>query len=1081
LVLTPRQGESTLTVSAFPWGEIMRVPALACLLLVFSSSGLRAQSTNGSLSGRIADPSKAVIADAKIAAISASTNLRYETTTNTSGEYYLTNLPPGLYRLEIEKSGFKKLLKPDVILHVQDALEINLEMTVGSASETVTVESGAPLVNTESATVSTVIDRAFVEDIPLNGRSFQTLIMLTPGVVITAASLLDQGQFSVNGQRRDANYFSVDGVSANFGVTGFFPLQQSGSGALPALTAWGGTNSLVSVDALQEFRIQTSSFAPEFGRTPGGQISIVTRSGTNAFHGNVFNYFRNDVLDARNWFANLNHLPKPAERQNDFGGVFGGPILKDKTFFFFSYEGLRLRQPVTQTSTVPDDASRQQAPTAMQPFLNAYPVANGAKLGAGLAQFNASYSNPSSLDAYSIRLDHIINAKLSLFARYDYSPSDLDQRGAPFTLTALSTRNLGDSAIHTFTAGITQLIKPQISNELRANYSNQKLSNDFDMDDFGGAVPLPDSLLFPAGFSSKDSGFLLLINGVGEYGQGKSATDEQRQVNLIDNLSVTTGNHQLKFGVDYRWLAPFSSPFSYRPFVQFLGVACPPAPASCAGYALSGTAPGAASTTAAFAQPSTFQAVALLAQNFSFYAQDTFKITPRLTVTYGLRWDINPPLKGKNSDSDPFAVVGVNNPATLALAPRGTPLYDTTYGNIAPRVGVAYQLRQSANRQTVLRAGFGMFYDLGQGILGGATGSFPFSASKSFFSVPFPLSPQNAAPPAITTNPPVPNIIVAKPDLKLPRTYQWNVAVEQSLGSNQSLSLAYIGAIGRDLLRQTSFFISPNVNPDFQSVSVTDNSATSDYHALQIKFQRQFSRGLQALASYSLSHSIDIASTDSSANSFNTPGTIDNANVDRGNSDFDIRHSFTAGLTYDLPSPGSQKFLRAAFGGWSLDSFVLARSAPPVNVVGATSFAAGVVLAPRPNVIPGVPLELFGSQYPGGKILNKAAFTPVPAGQQGNFGRNVLRGFGATQADLAFQRQFAFTEQLNLRFRAEFFNILNHPNFGPPINTLPSPSFGHSTQTLASSLGSGGANGSFNPLYQIGGPRSIQLALKLQF
>ena len=209
----------------------MRVPALAaCLLLVFSSSGLRAQSTSASLTGRITDPSKSVISDAKIAAISAATNLRYETTTNSSGEYYLTNLPPGLYRLEIEKSDFKKLIKPDVILHVQDALEINLEMTVGSASETVTVESGAPLVNTESATVSTVIDRTFVEDIPLNGRSFQTLIMLTPGVVVTATALNDQGQFSVNGQRRDANYFTVDGVSANFGVTGFFPLLQSGGG-----------------------------------------------------------------------------------------------------------------------------------------------------------------------------------------------------------------------------------------------------------------------------------------------------------------------------------------------------------------------------------------------------------------------------------------------------------------------------------------------------------------------------------------------------------------------------------------------------------------------------------------------------------------------------------------------------------------------------------------------------------------------------------------------------------------------------------------------------------------------------------
>lgn len=210
--------------------------------------------------------------------------------------------------------------------------------------------------------MSTVVDRHFADNLPLNGRSFQTLIMLTPGVVVTQTAFDDQRQFSVNGQRADANYFTVDGASANFGVTGYFPLVQAGGGALPALSVSGGTNSLVSVDAMEEFRVQTSSFAPEFGRTPGGQISIVTRSGTNDFHGTLFEYFRNDVLDARDWFVNYNNLPKPKERQNDFGGVFGGPILKDKTFFFFSYEGLRLRQPSTQQTAVPDNASRQQAP-----------------------------------------------------------------------------------------------------------------------------------------------------------------------------------------------------------------------------------------------------------------------------------------------------------------------------------------------------------------------------------------------------------------------------------------------------------------------------------------------------------------------------------------------------------------------------------------------------------------------------------------------------------------------------------------------------------------------------------------------
>jgi len=336
------------------------ITAVLLFSLASFTSVLRAQSTNASLTGRVTDPSKGVIVDAKVAAISATTNVRYQTTTNGSGEYYLANLTPGPYRLEIEKPGFKKLIKPDVILHVQDVLDIDIEMAVGSASESITVEAGAPLVNTESGTVSTVTDRTFDENLPLNGRSLQTLIMLTPGVVVTATAFDDQGQFSVNGQRADANYFTVDGVSANFGVTGYIPLVQSASGALPALSTSGGTNSLVSIDAMQEFRVQTSSFAPEFARTPGGQICIVTRSGTNAFHGTLFEYFRNSALDAADWFANYNQLPKAEELRMTLA-VFGGPIVKDKTFFFFSYEGLRLRQPSTQETVVPDTPSRELA------------------------------------------------------------------------------------------------------------------------------------------------------------------------------------------------------------------------------------------------------------------------------------------------------------------------------------------------------------------------------------------------------------------------------------------------------------------------------------------------------------------------------------------------------------------------------------------------------------------------------------------------------------------------------------------------------------------------------------------------
>lgn len=320
---------------------------------------------------------------------------------------------------------------------------------------------------------------------------------------------------------------------------------------------------------------------------------------------------------------------------------------------------------------------------------------------------------------------------------------------------------------------------------------------------------------------------------------------------------------------------------------------------------------------------------------------------------------------------------------------------------------------------------------------------------------------------------------MADPHLKLPRTYQWNVAVEQLLGRSQVFSVTYVGAIGRDLLRVSDLV---NVNNNFGLIAVTGNTATSVYQALQVKFERRLSRDFQVLGSYTWSHSIDSASTDEFAQGVAPPDMLVNPNINGGNSNFDIRHSFTAGVTYNLPSPQSNRVARAAFGGWSVDSFALARSAPPVDLVVPTlEFLVGVELFLRPNVNPGVPLVLYGSQYSGGKAFNLAAFTPPVAGQQGDFGRNVLRGFGASQADFAVQRQFHLTERLGLRFRSEFFNIFNHPNFGSPNNDLTSPLFGRSTQTLASFLGSGGANGGFNPLYQIGGPPLHSTPLKLQF
>ncbi len=394
------------------------------------------------VTGLVTDPNGRSVPGVIVLITNLGTNIVSRTVTNDQGIYRVPSLQPGIYRMTLDKDGFKSIVKSGVELHVQDVASINFELQVGSVNETVTVEAGGLSINTTDATVSTVVDRQFAENLPLNGRSFQTLIELTPGVVITPTNAGDNGQFSVNGQRAASNYWMVDGVSANIGIGAAVTNPANGlAGAVGSFSAGGGTNSLVSVDALQEFRIQTSTYAPEFGRTPGAQISIVTRSGANQVHGTVFDYLRNDLFDANDWFADSKRLKKPEERQNDFGGTFSGPILEDRTFFFFSYEGLRLRLPQTALTTVPCDSTctvfgnaRTAASSGMQPFLNAYPIPNGPEVfipctpnvngcppsgqqPTGAAQFNKSYSNPSTLDAYSLRIDQKLTPKWNLFGR----------------------------------------------------------------------------------------------------------------------------------------------------------------------------------------------------------------------------------------------------------------------------------------------------------------------------------------------------------------------------------------------------------------------------------------------------------------------------------------------------------------------------------------------------------------------------------------------------------------------------------------------------------------------------------------
>jgi len=1043
----------------------LRRVLLAVIFLSSLSTMLRAQSTSGSISGRVTDATKARIVDATIAAINMATNASYGTTTNSSGEYALPSLSPGRYRIEVEKNGFKTLVKPDVIVHVQDTLVIDFEMQVGSTSDSITVQGGAPLLNTSDATVSTLIGNQFVTNMPLNGRSFSSLLDLTPGVVLTPANASsgETGQFSVNGQRPDANYFTVDGVSVNLGTSSTV-LGQGGAGQLPATSAFGGMSNLVSLDALQEFRVQTSTFAPEFGRMPGAQVSVATKSGGNDLHGTVYEYFRNNVLDANNWFANHAGLPQPELRQNDFGGVLGGRIIEDKLFFFGSYEGLRVRLPQVANTYEPSVATRESASAAVQPLLNAFPIPNGADLGNGTAGFSASYSDPSSLNSYSGRIDYLLNKKITIFGRYFDAPSDTSQRAG--AQTNYNTTYNTDYHIRGSTIGSTQTFSSRFVNETRFNYSRSSAHTFFSLDGFGGGSPPPTSVLFPSvAPQNSNAEFLGDLNPYGlRYYSGELGNNLEQQINVTDDVSYTIRSHQLKFGFDYRRLKPENHLADYQAQYIFLSLA----------------------NVVANNMPEAFiiarTPAALIFNNTAIFAQDTWKVSRTLTMTFGVRWEYNT-APTSATGAAPFTVNQVSNLATMTLEPEGTSLWHTQKDDFAPRLGIAWNPRQNL----VVRAGAGTFYDLGYSQIANVASAFPNSQQKLLLpacktcTLPFPLTSDQATAPPFTTSPPVSSLVVVDPNHVLPRTYEWNAAVEQTLTSADVLTLNYVGAGGRKLMRR-DVYIAPN--PTFTGeFDVLSNAGTSSYNALQAQYRHRMSHGLQTLVSYTWAHSIDDVSSD--GNYANVPLSHTTPASERASSDYDIRHTFSAAVSYDIPSPGGRA-VKHIFGSWSTDSIIYARSAPPVNVVtGKNPFpgtaVSGTNSVQRPNVVPGVPFYLYGDQYPGGKIINKAAFNTPVGNTQGDLGRNALRGFGATQWDIALRRQFHFTERVGLQFRSDFFNIFNHPNFGAPINYMTSPQFGQSTQMLNSWLGSGGQSGGLNPLYQIGGPRSIQLALKLQF
>jgi hypothetical protein len=1059
------------------------------LLVAFAFLGLvsLAHSQDAQIRGQVLDTSGAAITNAQVRVIDQNTSAEAKTVTRENGQYTVPALTPGIYKVIVQAPGFSTAVSNAITLNVAQNALLDFNLQVGSTASEVTVDAGNLTLNTTDASVSTVIDRQFVENLPLNGRSFQSLLYMTPGVNPnvgggSTGAEGTTGQFVVNGQRSDANYWMVDGVSADVGMN---PMTPGGgaSGAVGATNAVGGTSALVSVDALQEFRIETSTYSPEFGRTPGGQISIQTRSGTNQYHGALFEYLRNGDLDAANWFSDYYGLPKAAEIQNDFGGVVGGPIHKDKTFFFFSAEALRVIQPYTEVSTVPDLASRTAAIPAMQPFMNMYPLpAPGAmdtSPGSGIAPYAATFPNPSVANAYSLRIDHQLAKNLNVFARYNHAPSNVSQRS--FGGIESSNEITSDSTIiKTATVGATWTKSAQVVNDTRFNYSVGGGRESFTTDSFGGGTPIPN-VKFPSPYTYQNANLDIFPQfGSGMWvSQGFVARDYQHQYNVVDTLSVQKGGHSLKFGVDYRRLTPNYGQAPYALIPIFYSMADMEAGNS-------------------FLIVSHYVDGIFLLQNLGVFGQDTWRISSRLNLTYGLRWDVDFVPSSESGYSLPgLTGFSLTNLSDLALAPAGTPAYSTHYGNVAPRIGGAYRISTDSDWGLVLRGGFGVFYGLASTEAVNATAinnpDYPYGANAYYSNASFPTSPTDPdamQPPVVPPN--VMNgdtLFGLDPHLNLPYALEWNVALEQSLGKTQTVSLSYIGASDKRLLETESI---TNPNPNYAGAYLVAGTGNSSYAALQAAFQRRLSNGLQALISYSWSHSIDNGSYGAYAN-----GGFANVNANRGDSDYDLRNVFTAAVTYQPPVLKNNFLTRAITSGWSTDDIVQIHTGPPVDVQDANFTAlsrSNASILVRPDVVPGQPEYLTGSQYPGRKALNPASFTDPPTvydptlgaqvpTRQGDLSRNARRGLGLTQWDFAVHRDFPIYERLKLQFRGELFNILNHPNFGPFNNQFQTGNiyFGQSTSMLNQYLGGLAGSGSQNPLYTPGSPRSGELALKLIF